>query len=344
MGVKMTEYVSYILDAIKKGLSGDYKEDMKYLHDMSEKYKMDEDAADILREIAKLMFALLPDSEKEQIGNRVEELASKRKEQFETVKHLVKAADFQNAADLMKAILESCEGMFEEDEDTIFLSLNHVLEFYIYNYYFKPVKEVKTADICYNEYLRTYGFILAHLERYEEAEKVHKEAIKWNPVDLDSILGLAEVYKRSGNLEEYLKITKQAYRFCCTRATMARYYRNLGFYFVEKYKPDVARALYVYSNIYFQTENADNELKYLEEALKDKTPDYDVKTLQKILTDNEIELGPDSDTVGIIYRVGQILLDEGDKKSAIDCFSIVYDITQDEECEKMLKQLGEEVK
>lgn len=336
----MTEYVSYIVNTIKQGLSGDYKKDMEYLHEMSEKYKMDEDASEILQEIAKMMFELLPDEEKENLGNKLEEMATKRQEQFDTVKRLVQANDFENAEDLMKAILESCEGMFEEDENTIFLSLNHVLEFYIYSYYFKPVKEVQAADIRYNEYFRTYGVILAHLERYEEAEKAQKEAIKWNPVDLDSILALAEVYKHQEKLEEYLKVTKQAYRFCCTRATMARYYRNLGFYYTEKYKPDIARALYVYSNIYFQTDNADSELKYLEEALQNKTPDYDVQTLQKILNENEIQPGPDSDTIGIVYRVGQILMNEGNQKAAADCFSIVYDITQDEECEQILKKLG----
>ena len=39
---------------------------------------------------------------------------------------------------------------------------------------------------------------------------------------------------------------------------------------------------YTYSNIYYKTDNADNELKYLEQALNDRTPEYSVKQMQEI--------------------------------------------------------------
>ena len=91
--------------------------------------------------------------------------------------------------------------------------------------------------------------------------------------------------------------------------------------------------------IYYQTDNADNELKYLEQALNDKTPEYSVKQMQEILDKNEVEPGPDSKTIGIIYRVGELMMNDKDYKLARDCFSIVYDITQEEQLEKLLEEL-----
>lgn len=226
-------------------------------------------------------------------------------------------------------------------EKEIYISLNHVMEYYIYAYYFQPEAEVRCTEIPYGEYLRIYGELCLRMEKYNAAKKAYKRAIAWNPVDLDSYLGLAEVYKYQNKLKKYLTITNQAYRYCCTRATMARYYRNMAFYYLSLYKPEIARACYLYSNIYYHTENADSELNYIEEALKEKTPKADIRQIQKLFDENGIQPGPDSNTIGIVYKVGEILLKDRDYKLARDCFSIVYDITQDKAVEKLLDELEE---
>lgn len=224
-------------------------------------------------------------------------------------------------------------------EKEIYISLNHVMEYYIYAYYFQPEEDVRCTEIPYGEYYRIYAAFCLRMEKYNAAEKAYKRAIAWNPVDLDSYLGLAEVYKYQNKLKKYLMVTNQAYRYCCTRATMARYYRNMAFYHLAGYRPELARACYLYSNIYYHTENADSELKYIEEALKEKTPKADICQIQKLFDENGIQPGPDSDTIGIVYQVGGILLKDGEYKLARDCFSIVYDITQDKELEKLLDEL-----
>ena len=124
---------------------------------------------------------------------------------------------------------------------------------------------------------------------------------------------------------------------------MARYYRNMGFYYVARYNTEAARVCYTYSNIYYKTDNADNELKYLEQALNDRTPEYSVKQMQEILDENEVEPGPDSKTIGIIYRVGELMMNDKDYKLARDCFSIVYDITQETQLKTLLDELDKDL-
>lgn len=229
------------------------------------------------------------------------------------------------------------------DEDNasndIHISLNHIMEYYIYATYYNPDSSVVVSEKPYGRYFREYGDLLMTKECFRAAEAAYKDAISWNPVDLDSILGLAECYKRLNMLERYLIVTKEAYRYCCTRATMARYYRNMGYYYVSKYEPEVARACYVYSNIYYHTDNADSELKYLEEALKDKTPDMTIPKMQEIFSKHNIEPGPNPDTIGIVYRVGELMMEDKEYALARDCFSIVYDITRDSQLEKLLDEL-----
>ena len=335
----MTEYTQLIVESIKGGLTGNYEEDMVVLHNASEKYKKDEECTDILREIATMMYEILPDNEKSQLASRFEKMKSGVATDFAAAKQMIQVGDFMKAKATMESILAAVEGSYGEDEDNIYMSFNHIMEMYIYHFYYKPVKEVKSTDIEYNVLYRTYGFILAQLEEYENAIKAHENAMKWNPVDLDSILSLGEVYKHNNDLDNFMKTTKQAYKYCCTRATMARFYRNVAFYYVEKYKPEVARALYAYSNIYYQTENANNELEYIAKSTDCKTPKYDLATLQQILKENDIELGPDSTTIGIIYRLGQLMMEEGNAVKAKDCFLVVFDITQDAEVGELIEKL-----
>ena len=277
------------------------------------------------------------------------------KDRFADYEKIFNSGDYDKAADILSAILERIEECTDErkagtmddtfvkksdmDGRPIYISLNHVMEYYVYACYFEPETDVLCAELPVGEYYRTYGGLCLKLSKFRRAEDAFKKAICWNPVDLDSYLGLAECYKNLNMLSRYLDVTKQAYRFCCSRATMARYYRNMGFYYLSAYKPEVARACYIYSNIYYKTDNADAELSYIEQALNQETPKLSVKEMQKMFDDEGIEPGPSSDTIGVIYRVGQIMMESQDYRLAKDCFSIVYDITQEEQLEKLLEEL-----
>jgi tetratricopeptide (TPR) repeat protein len=274
---------------------------------------------------------------------------------FESFQEKFNIGEEREAAEMLGGLLEDVEKQLPDvragsvdgrgnisalkDAGTCNISLNHVMEYYIYAYYFKPDTDVLCTEIPYGEYYRTYAGLCMQLEKFNAAKKAYKRAIAWNPVDLDSYLGLAEAYKNLNKLQKYITVTNNAYRYCCTRATMARYYRNQAFYYLSSYKPEIARDCYLYSNVYYHTENADSELKYIEEALKEETPKLDIKAVQKVFDENGIEPGPDSDTIGIVYKVGEIMLKDKEYGLARDCFSIVYDITQEEQIENLLNSL-----
>lgn len=335
----MKKDIISIIEEIKKNLSGDYEKDMAYLHDMSEKYTEHPFSQEILREIATLMYGILPESDRNELNSRLAAMKEDEVLSFEAIKDMIKNGDFKRAKILMEEFLAKIDGLYEEEDDCIYLSLNHVAELYLNAYYNRPVKEVRQPEYPYNEYYRIYGYILTELGQYNSAIAAYETSLKWNGVDIDTIYALGEVYKRTGVLDKYLEVTKSAYNYACTRATMARYYRNLGFYYLEKYEPDIATALYVYSNIYYETENAANELAYIKSATGRDIPKYDLAMIQQILLSKGIELGPNPDTIGIIYRVGQLLMEDNDNERAKECFTIVYDITQDEECRELIEKL-----
>ena len=302
------------------------------------------------------------------------------KSQYGDYEEVFNSGDYDKAADILMKVLDVIEleyedkrkaGMLDNDlnvrksegTDTIWLCTNHIMEYYIYACYFEPEMDVKMPELPIAEYYRTYAELCVKLQKYKRAEDAYKNALCWNPVDLDSYLGLAECYKYLNMITRYLDMTKQAYRFCCTRATMARFYRNMGFYYLSSYNTDMAEACYTYSNIYYHTDNADSELEYIKNALaaaknnenKDsinKDEDvitkeevnengqkYTIKQMQEMFDKEHVEPGPDSKTIGIIYRVGELMLQDKEYRLAKDCFMIVYDITNEQQLEGLIAEL-----
>ena len=308
--------------------------------------------------------------------NKLNEL----KKRYGNYEEVFKSGDYDKAADILGNVLDVIEeeykgvrkaGMIDkelvirksEGDGQIWLCTNHIMEYYIYACYFEPEMDVKMPELPIAEYYRTYAELCVKLQKYKRAEDAYNNALCWNPVDLDSYLGLAECYKYLNMITRYLDITKQAYRFCCTRATMARFYRNMGFYYLSSYNTDMAEACYTYSNIYYHTDNADSELEYIKNALaaaknnenKDsinKDEDvitkeevnengqkYTIKQMQEMFDKEHVEPGPDSKTIGIIYRVGELMLQDKEYRLAKDCFMIVYDITNEQQLEGLIAEL-----
>ena len=51
------------------------------------------------------------------------------------------------------------------ESQPLYMSLNHVMEYYIFAYYFQPATEVRCTDIPYGEYYRTYGQLALSMQK-----------------------------------------------------------------------------------------------------------------------------------------------------------------------------------
>lgn len=258
---------------------------------------------------------------------------------YSTARACVEKGNYPEAKTAMKKVLDKIEASFSKEKGTLF-SFNHILEAYYFRYFKKADIEIHYAPFNIGAFYRFYGYILIRLENYKDAITAYENALDWNPVDLDSLFQLSELYKKTKDLKNTKEITLEAYNYCCSRATMAHFYRNLGFYYLESYQPETATALYIYSTIFAPSESAGRDLEYLEKALKRPTPDLSVAELQEILEKNKIPTGPNPDTVGITFRTGQLELENKHYETARDCFMLVYDLTLDKETRNILDSLS----
>lgn len=271
--------------------------------------------------------------------------------QFVAARSLYEKGELDQAGKELKLILEEVEKIYDIPGHRYY-SFEHELEVYYFTYLKNAGKkldelQVEFAEVEISAYYRLYGMIqIAKAQKtgtdrkLEEAVKSFDRALYWNPVDVDAYFQQIELYKALGRLDSVKKAAFEVYPYCCTRASVAHFYRVLGFYYLEKYKPETAVALYQYSNIFYHNEKADEELSYLSKALDRKIPQMEVADIQKVLTEAQIPAGPSKQTVEITYGVAELEYNNEHYEIARDCYAMVYDLTQDEKVEDKLRQIN----
>lgn len=142
-----------------------------------------------------------------------------------------------------------------------------------------------SVDIDYVYY--SLGRIQFEKHNFEKAREYLRQAIEWNPVYVAALFEYAETFKMEGNIETFYAITKNTYDKIFLPNDLARYYRNLGFYFIEKENYNLAVCLFLYSLSFEVTDMAKSEIMYIKQKTGSlNMPESDV--VKHILEENDI--------------------------------------------------------
>ena len=226
-----------------------------------------------------------------------------------------------------------------EKKKELSVCLRHISEVFLYEYYClgDDKYEISKEDTLTPHKAKAKELLLSG--DYAKAQQEWLSAHLENPVDMETILGIILCCKQLGDPEGEYSYTSESYNYCCTRAELAAYYRNLGWYYLEKYKPEVASACYMYSNYFEESQQAAAELEFLEKAIGKKVTKKDLKQIQKILEDNDIPTQANPVTLALLYRAAQEASEAGDSQQALDCYRMVFDLTADEEVGRIISEM-----
>lgn len=207
-----------------------------------------------------------------------------------------------------------------------YVSFKHAVEFYYYNFFTAEhdKKILIKEDVNY-----LYSLVAQEYEKnqdYDSTEKNYLCALKWNPVNLDTIFNLIEIYKKEGKLKEIYDLSLTSFKYACTRSDLSHIYRNLGYYYLEIYRPEAAGMLYHYSRILYETDCAEKEIHFLECALGKKIPKYNVTEIQKCLEDNNIPSKVNKDTLALTYQAANDLYMRGNLEASRQCYMMANDL------------------
>ena len=243
-----------------------------------------------------------------------------------------KSNKLEKASEMVDAIADT----LKTDGRTV-LCANHILEFYLFEYYFK------TRDyeaVRYPMHRMYHSLAKKYMERmhFDKAYEKLEKAAEWNRVDMDIYWEKTECLKQLGERKKLKETTKELHKFIYTRADIARYYRNIAYYYVEKKEPEKAMMLYTYSNMFSHSKTADSEINFLETALGRECPEYTVEQIQKDVKKLKLPVGISETTLAILFRAGQLELEQGDKASGLECMEVLYQVTGDENIRKIVEE------
>lgn len=217
---------------------------------------------------------------------------------------------------------------------------NHPLEVPFYTYYEKKELE-QLSDIGIHKIYHELGRRKREKGLLKEAMEYYQKASKYNPVDLDILFETATCYRDMEEYEEFKKVVDKLYFYCFTRTDLSWYYRLQGNYYLQMMKPQLAKNLYDYSNLFYETESANKEIAYLKKAMGEKLKDNSMEDMQRLFSEENIPKQVNVNTLGFVYKIAKQSIEVGNTPYGKQLLIFLYEITGDEEVKKELESVNE---
>ena len=331
-----------IMREITGGLTGDGEKDIKYLMEQAEKYKGHEMGKEVVRAIGRLVIKLVPEDKRAELDRIVTNNMTSYESVLEEVRFKQHEKKYDEALVLIEGMIRKLEEahMFEDDQVNEYHCFNEFFEEVLYRINANPARELRQASFPYDEIYTLYGSLLIDLRRPKDAEAALATAMKWNPSSAQIAIEHAETYKVQGDMETFFRLTIETFKCAFRPKQVARCFRNLGFYFIEKELWEEAVACFAMS-LQFDKEStmAMSELYYIQQKAGKVIPPPGMDQLKKYADQYGFPAGADPDVLGLSFAYGKHFAEAGDTAGTRYCWQITYDLTDDEEIKKMMDEL-----
>ena len=331
-----------IIRKITAGLTGEWEHDGKYLQEQMDLYKEHDLAKEILRACGRMLYDVMPDDLKKEIKD------ASQKEQFgyqqimEEVRFNIYKKNYSKALKLIEGLVGNLEEArpYANDSVSEYFTFDEYFEEILYDFRNNPERELRRAQLPFSEIYFYYGNILFELKQYEEAKSALDKALRWNPMNANIAYERTELEKQTGNLEEFFTRTKAIMRNAYKSVDVARGYRNIAYYLVEKKEWAAAKTCLMLSLQYDKNnQSAHSELYYIDAKTRRHIEPLNQDAMYAFFKENDIQLGPDDDVLGLAYNYGKHFLDEKGYDAAEYFLNIVYDLTDDTEIKTMIEEV-----
>lgn len=256
-----------IITEIKKKLTNNKDKNLKYLKEMCEKYKNHKMANEIIKEIGRMIFENTSEDKQEELSDLI---AKDITSHFEKSEEYIRNGDLKNAKKELENFVKTSI-IFQEDKVSIPYSPRNLIE-YVFCCELNQSKKVRDIGVDYSTGYCRLGSIAIEENEFNKAVEYLNEAIRFNPYNVSARFELVEAYKRKGKLKLVKEEIDKTYIYIYLPNDLSRYYRDLGYYYIEKGNFKLAKQLYVYS-IRFDSSKKDtiiNELQYIFSRTGDK--------------------------------------------------------------------------
>ena len=331
-----------VMRNIAAGLTDDPQENFRYLMEQCQKYKDHEFGSEILRACGRLLYESAPEEKKTEIDKLSQNFVQGTEAALDEIRFNIYKKDFKKALKLAEDLVEGEEKgiQFKDDKVSEYRLFDELFEEVLYRFRYEPTKDLRQSPIPYTEMYALYGSLLVEARRLEEARVALQKGLRWNPIHFDLTIEYIETFNMEGRLEEFLAKTVDAFKIAFRSKDLARLYRNLGYYFVEKKMFREATGLYLLSLTFDnESKQAQSELFFISHECGEQPTTPDEDELREIAQKYNFPIGPDKDVLGVACAHGKHFLEQNNYELSEYFLEILADLTKDEEAQTALDAL-----
>ena len=321
-----------IMREITSELTGDPAHDVPYLQEQTRRYKDHEMSTEISRACGRLIFQVLPDDKKQPLTDMLKKNDMGFGAALEEAQFNIYKKKYDVALNILEGVVEKIRDLriLKDDKVSEYHTFNETFEEVLYRYLYEPQRDLRPANPTWTRAFYLYGNTLFELNRLEEAQAVLKEALHWNPVDSEINFEYIETYKSLGDLDTFFRLSKEAFRFAFKPQDVARCYRNIAFFFVEKEMYNEAMGCLQMSTLFEESNIAQSEMYYIHQITEGKAKLPTPEELRAIAEQHGFPMGANQKVLNIAFSLGKQAVENGNKHAGKYFLSIAYDLTNDE--------------
>ena len=249
-------------------------------------------------------------------------------EKIMDVRNDINNRNYEIAISKLENMLKESNVKEVEDEKNTYYTFGNYAEEAIFNYIYKSKKQNIYPEQNISEIYYYSGFINIDLKNYDLAVEYLDKALKWNPINISAMFEKATVFRMKGNLDRNRAEIEKTFIFIYNSSYLAKFYRELGWYYVERKIYDLGNALYTYSNYFYKTNNAENELKYIAQQENRDVRYTPIAEINQYLKDYNIPINFNRSIVNCIFDELQKVKNNNEKRSSARYYSnLMYDMT-----------------
>lgn len=335
-----------IIADIKNGLTGDGEVDALYLESKIDVYKNHALSEKILGFCIDLLLEKLSEEERESLKEWVGRPGAGIRAALDEVEDAMQAGDYTEARKILEALINEIEEIddYADNNTTVYRTFHEPFELIMYEDKYKNNKqEIIGVPEAFDDVYLSYGTLLMELKEFKLAREMFIKGQRWNPVNANLILGLADTYQLENDLKNFFESSLEAFKISFKAEQVARCYINLGDYFSISKLYSPARVCYNLALIYDEENNDSNDgLKYLELATGERYDELVAEEIEDISKENDIPMGADPKLIELATTCGEEALSEKNFVMARYYFEVAYDIGDESAIEKYLELIPED--
>lgn len=207
-----------ILREITSGLTGVPENDIPYIKEQMEKYKNHKLSKEILRVCGRIMFDLIPNDEKKELEQAISNDAKGLEATIKEIRFNVFEGNLDKALKMSEALVNKVDGipMFDNDTASEYYCFNSAFEEILFEYYNRPERTIRRAEIPYGEIYYIHGNLLFELKRIPEARIYLEKSLRWNPASCPVAFEYIETFKAEGKTDKFFELTKAQFKYAYT--------------------------------------------------------------------------------------------------------------------------------